>query len=163
MNKEEKRQYYKEYRKSNKDKIRQQQRAYCEANKNKVLQRKKEWYEANKDKSKAYYESNKEKIRQRNKEYHKANPFIRKNRCLKGTYGITFEQEKQMYVAQGGVCAICGNKFKDRKDIHLDHDHSNGKVRQLLCKHCNRGLGGFNDDIPRLLKAVEYLNKWKDN
>ncbi len=61
---------------------------------------------------------------------------------------------------QGGVCAVCGNSpnmSKKRGGLHVDHDHSTGKVRGLLCESCNVGLGFFKDSSIKLAKAIEYL------
>jgi hypothetical protein len=50
-------------------------------------------------------------------------------------------------------CIICG----DSGPLVIDHDHSTGKVRGMLCNHCNRGLGHFRDDPELLTFAAEYL------
>jgi len=39
----------------------------------------------------------------------------------------------------------------------LDHDHNTDKFRGWLCHSCNRALGGFNDNVPRLKKAIKYI------
>jgi hypothetical protein len=54
-------------------------------------------------------------------------------------------------------CAICGSLF----DEVIDHDHITGKIRGLLCRSCNVGLGFFKDDTERLQNAIDYLNKFK--
>lgn len=50
-------------------------------------------------------------------------------------------------------CVICGANEK----LVIDHDHNTGKIRGLLCGHCNRGLGHFRDDPTLLEFAAQYL------
>lgn len=40
----------------------------------------------------------------------------------------------------------------------IDHCHKTGKIRGILCSRCNTALGGFNDDIKLLDKAINYLS-----
>ena len=83
---------------------------------------------------------------------------------MKKTYGIGIFDYYKMYESQCGKCSICGierpNKGKD--GLVVDHNHSTGRVRELLCVHCNTGLGQLRDDVGRLQKAIEYLNKFKE-
>lgn len=57
------------------------------------------------------------------------------------------------------LCDICGTNSPGfgRKNLCIDHDHSTGIVRGMLCQKCNIGLGNFNDNPDLLLKAVQYL------
>ena len=65
------------------------------------------------------------------------------------------------------TCDICGkedtggsknNKHLGKiKSLVMDHNHTTGKFRGMLCNHCNRGLGHFLDDISTLEKAILYL------
>lgn len=75
--------------------------------------------------------------------------------------GITPQDYLDMYQAQGGRCAICGtDKPKKNGEIvawSVDHDHTTGRVRGLLCHGCNLALGGFKDSTHLLMKAVGYL------
>lgn len=102
--------------------------------------------------------------RQRNleavKKYRKANaPKVRDMR-LKLLYGISREDWEKMLTRQEGRCAICSERFdEDPRNIHVDHDHVTGKVRDLLCGNCNRGLGCFRDNEVLLFHAQGYLRK----
>ncbi len=72
-----------------------------------------------------------------------------------------------LFKKQDGKCAICGapETIKDGrngkcKKLALDHCHSSGKLRGLLCTGCNTGLGCFADDRHRLRAAITYLEKF---
>lgn len=80
---------------------------------------------------------------------------------LNKRYGITIEDYDRMFDLQGGCCEICGKPRTDyKRSLHVDHDHSNGNLRGLLCVKCNSGIGYFNDDITLLEKAKAYLVKY---
>ena len=76
-------------------------------------------------------------------------------------YGISTADYERMLASQNGRCAICGRTSaesnKTGRALHVDHCHSTGVVRALLCGQCNAGLGYFHEDISRLLMAVVYL------
>lgn len=77
---------------------------------------------------------------------------------LKKSYGITPEQYDEMFQRQGGVCAVCGKPPNGRK-LSVDHDHRTGKVRALLCAHCNIALGNVDDNPSILQKLINYLTQ----
>lgn len=81
-----------------------------------------------------------------------------RNRVLKRLYGISLEDFNRLLSAQAGACAIC-QIMPDKKSLAVDHDHTTGKVRGLLCVACNCGLGNFRESKESLLKAVAYLNE----
>lgn len=74
-------------------------------------------------------------------------------------YGLNRDEYEQMLAAQGGVCAICGGAPK-KKSLAVDHVHSSGKVRALLCHRCNTALGLFGEDTDRLMSAINYLKRF---
>lgn len=82
----------------------------------------------------------------------------RKDGELRLKYGISLDSYFAMLESQDNACAICG-KMDDGtpKFFHLDHCHDTGKVRGILCKDCNLGLGRFSDDPDRLRAAIGYL------
>lgn len=93
-----------------------------------------------------------------------ARPELHKNRRLLGTYGITLAQYDEMLAEQGGKCAICrgaepGARWKGSPYFSVDHCHTTGKVRGLLCAECNKGLGHFKDETISLIRAAEYVRR----
>ena len=82
----------------------------------------------------------------------------RRNANYRKNFGITVHQYDLLLNSQKGVCAICFRN-EDKKMLHVDHDHSSGIVRGILCENCNRGIGMFKDDIKLLASAINYLKK----
>jgi hypothetical protein len=81
---------------------------------------------------------------------------------LVSKFGITSEQYEELFVEQTGACAICGTtefKYSRGRKPHIDHCHETGKVRGLLCGHCNIGIGQFFDNVSLLEKAIIYLKE----
>jgi hypothetical protein len=74
---------------------------------------------------------------------------------LKRRYGISREDYAALLASQGGVCAICGKP--PEKTLCVDHCHATGKVRGLLCRQCNWGLGCYGEDQAALIAALAYL------
>lgn len=85
-----------------------------------------------------------------------------RERILKKQYGITLQDYVRILVSQNQKCAICGSETPDRggaESFDVDHDHATGKVRGLLCKHCNLMLGNAKDSTSTLESAITYLKK----
>ena len=77
---------------------------------------------------------------------------------IRRTYGISLEEYYKLIEYQGGGCAVCGRKQEpDGRRLSIDHDHTTGKVRGVLCYSYNKALGLFYDIPERLDKAAEYL------
>lgn len=67
-------------------------------------------------------------------------------------------QARQIFeVSQSSLCAICGQTCSTGQRLCVDHDHATGKMRGLLCRKCNSGLGQFGDDPEMLRAALSYL------
>lgn len=76
---------------------------------------------------------------------------------LKADFGITPEAYQMLLDFQGGLCAICRRPSRVRR-LAVDHDHITGKVRGLLCRHCNYELLGWaKDDKWIFVRAYQYL------
>lgn len=72
-------------------------------------------------------------------------------------YGITVAEYEERRISQQGRCAICQ---QTASPLVVDHDHGNGRLRALLCKGCNFGLGAFGEDITRIRAAAGYLKRY---
>lgn len=68
---------------------------------------------------------------------------------------------RRLLKQQGNACPICERKFSDAVPANVDHCHTHGHVRGLLCVKCNTGLGHFNDDPERMMRALKYLRRDK--
>ena len=132
----------------------------------KIKQYKQENTEALKEANKEYRQKNKWKISEAYLKYRTSDKYVRTrvNSHLKRTYGITLIQYQEMLDAQGGVCKIC-KLLKIRKSatdltpLFVDHCHTTGKVRGLLCSQCNSGLGMFEENINYFVEAINYIKE----
>lgn len=83
---------------------------------------------------------------------------------LKSTYGITVEEYLNILERQDNKCALCESEKSSFKNMTLplcvDHNHSTGQIRGLLCNKCNSMIGMVNENIEILEKAILYLVKW---
>lgn len=89
---------------------------------------------------------------------------VQRKSNLKMKYGLSEEDFQEIENAQNSLCAICkqppngnGARFKT---LFVDHNHTNNKVRGLLCHNCNVGLGSFRDNPALLFRAIEYLKQY---
>ena len=82
---------------------------------------------------------------------------VRERKQQYSKYGITLGDYGEMLKLQEGRCAICSSK-PDK--LCVDHNHTTGKVRGLLCHLCNLGLGSFRDDKELLKCGIEYLSNY---
>ena len=96
---------------------------------------------------------------ERNAKWSKDNPEKAKSAAIatsrKIRFNISREDYQQMLVDQDNLCAIC--KKEVAWEAAVDHCHTTGKIRGLLCRNCNLGLGGFKDNIETVRKAIEYV------
>lgn len=175
-----------EYRKkryeSNKEEIKKQRQEYRRANPEKVKEQRQKSYKRHKDKydaaTRKYRETHKERLKILSIEYSRrperilhvknyiAMPEVmvkRKDWKLKDRYGITYIQYCDMLEKQEYLCAICKmpeiEKMKSGENrlLAVDHNHETGRVRGLLCRKCNQGIGSLKEDIIILNNAIEYL------
>lgn len=98
---------------------------------------------------KAFYQANRERINKRNRHCHRLQ-----------RYGISPSTYIKTREIQNGLCPICDKPLPNYRLTHVDHNHTNGKVRALLCCPCNAGIGCFHDDPILIGKAIQYLERF---
>lgn len=107
-----------------------------------------------KQKQREYYQKTKRHHNQRNKEYYERNKeailATQKAKYLWDTFRVTPSEYK--YILQD-PCYLCGAD----EDKVLDHCHTTGEVRGVLCRQCNQALGLFKDNLETLENAIIYL------
>lgn len=128
----------------NKETYNRHSREHYYANKEKYLERAKIWRKENPDKVNTF-----------NKRWRDKNPDKTKAIRIKSRYGLSTEQLEKLRTKQNNCCAIC----LDETDLHIDHDHTTGQIRGLLCGSCNKGIGLLKDDINNLENAIIYLRQ----
>lgn len=81
--------------------------------------------------------------------------------ALKQNYNITKDDYDKLYNKQKGRCEICKTHQSDlNKTLSVDHNHSNNKIRGLLCQNCNSVLGLCKEDVDILLNTIDYIHKY---
>jgi hypothetical protein len=139
------------------------------ANPEKHREQVKEWRKDNPDRVRVYDTNNRNKNREKRRKTWRewaraarlADPQMDRRSSLKKLYNLTIEQYDALLAAQNGQCAICRRDTPGNgrhKFFHVDHDHTTGAVRQLLCHGCNTGLGAFKDNPDLLRAAAAYLS-----
>lgn len=84
---------------------------------------------------------------------------------LEAKYGITLEQYEEMAKQQGNLCALCHQpetviaKSGEVQRLAVDHDHTTGEVRDLLCQRCNLALGSIEDLHIPISALIDYLKR----
>jgi hypothetical protein len=74
-------------------------------------------------------------------------------------YGLTVENYEQMLDEQEGVCKACKEPPATSYSLHVDHCHTTGRNRGLLCFRCNTTLGKVEDRVDLLEALIDYLKE----
>ncbi len=117
--------------------------------------------------------ANLEKRRAYMRKYHKvwrALPHIKARKkyerfryLLRKSYGLSVQTYEAMSSAQGGLCAVCHEACKTYPRLSVDHCHSSGRVRGLLCANCNVALGMLHEDPERIDALARYMRSFAAN
>lgn len=89
------------------------------------------------------------------------NKLTKRKSTIKRKYGIEYDSYLSMLTEQGCKCKICQKTLEEfspkATKPHVDHCHTTGKVRGILCCYCNTMLGVYNDDIKIFENIINYL------
>jgi hypothetical protein len=96
--------------------------------------------------------------------YRAKTPSQQKARALRNSFDLSLSEYQRMHEEQNGKCAICNQpetqmRLGKLKMLSVDHNHTTGKVRSLLCSDCNIAIGKAKEDRNILLSAIQYLDK----
>ena len=125
--------------------------------------RRQRWYAANRKREiarvKQWQQTNAERLNAYRRQLNASPERKRKMRDLhyRSKYGISADDVDAMLEAQGGGCAICGERPERLASLHVDHCHDSGRIRGLLCLNCNQGIGKLGEDPERLRRAADYF------
>ena len=79
---------------------------------------------------------------------------------LKKLYGLSVKEYEELYAEAQGKCQSCGIKEEElTRRLAVDHCHTSGKVRGLLCGKCNTALGQLNDSLDTISALYSYLKE----
>ncbi len=95
-------------------------------------------------------------IRRKNAEFKRKNPTYHADRNRLVKYGLTRSQIDDLISSQKGGCLGCNRELVSLKTC-VDHDHSSGRVRGIICDDCNIVLGRVRDDPRTLSRLAEYV------
>lgn len=77
----------------------------------------------------------------------------RNTRIVEARYGLYKGELQELKDNASNKCEICKNNYP----LAVDHCHSSGIIRGMLCTNCNNGLGRFKDSVENLQNAINYL------
>ena len=107
--------------------------------------------------------ANRKRIRENKRRWREKNPEKEADSTLKSRlkrlYSMTVEDYELLLIKQGNVCAICEASCKTNNRLCVDHCHTSGEIRGLLCHRCNCALGLLDDNKGRINNMIKYLER----
>lgn len=131
-----------------------------------------EWKKKTRDeynrKVREYRKKNPEVFRRREKKYKEKNKVYLRKKEICRIHELTIDKYEEMRKLQDDKCFLCGRNEQTKgkngevMPLCVDHCHKseergNYKIRKLLCRMCNQGIGFFKDDTELMQKAIQYI------
>jgi hypothetical protein len=117
--------------------------------------------------SRLYSQERNAKRKEEYKRWYQDNKIKVRNYKLKRKFKISISEYNDMFDEQNGLCAIC-KKSEIKKhngtiqSLAVDHNHSTGKVRALLCSNCNTALGSLKENKDIIFNMIDYIDKYNE-
>lgn len=77
--------------------------------------------------------------------------------CQLSHYALTLDQYHSLCESQDWQCAICDRDFDGKE--HIDHSHTTGRVRGILCAACNTAIGKLKENVDAMHRAIAYVSR----
>ena len=129
------------------------QKRYAQSDKGKAVRQKINASDAQKERAKKYSDDT-----GYSKQYYQDNKDWWREQSYQKLYGIGVDEYNRMLTEQNHCCKVCGVHEKDlNKALAVDHCHTHGHVRSLLCTNCNTALGLLKEDVNIMKKLIGYV------
>lgn len=130
------------------------------------LEASKQWLSQNPERRRASakrcYQRHRERNIAKTNAFNERNPEYKQRQHLKRSFNLSLEEFNMMRAQQDYRCAICGlHEEEHGKNLCVDHDHKTGRIRALLCSHCNRMIGFARERVDVLSAAIDYVRKYE--
>lgn len=104
------------------------------------------------------YKNDPERFKKTTQRYFENNPGARQRTRIKYHYNLTMEEYQKLIEEHENKCAVCDKPRSElKKELDIDHCHTTGKIRGLLCPNCNKALGLLNDDPSVIERLLNYI------
>lgn len=153
------------------DKVREDNRRYAASHPDKVKKWKRNYREKHREELRSKAKADPNAKKRKRKYYARHSGRLNKSQAarnydarLRRDFNITPAERDKMEALQGGLCEICGCGETTKRGgkirrLSVDHDHSTGSFRGLICNRCNTTLGKVLDDPGLLRKMACYLER----
>lgn len=71
-------------------------------------------------------------------------------------HGLNEKSRRKLYEYYGGKCGSCKEAMTFDSKCHVDHCHSTGKIRRMICQPCNHALGLMRENPERIRFLADY-------
>jgi hypothetical protein len=149
MTKEERQEYNRIYQQENREKINATRQRYYRLH-----------VEAERSRSLKYYRENPAQVKLKGQQYRQKKPKQYLVSHLRRKYNLSIADYNRLLESQNHLCATpgCGSSTR----LCVDHDHTTGRIRGILCHKCNLAAGHMGDSPARLRALADYLEAAQD-